>query len=231
MTRFNLIKRFILDIFYPNRCPLCGKIMKYDELICDSCVKEIKPTDDFCMGCGFRNCKCDKNKYYDIALSIGIYEGKLRKALLKLKEEKNNELLEFYSRQISTKIKEFDFDAIVFVPMTGKRKRKSGFNQAFELAKELSKQLRVPIYKNALFKVRDYSHHELSGMKRADAVKDAYLKGKSCDLKGKSILLADDIMTTGSTVNECARILKEMGAVFVAAVCVAKTDDIFDLAE
>lgn len=228
MTRFRRIKRFLLDIFYPNRCPLCKKIIKYDELICKRCIKDIKPTDNFCIKCGFLHCECDNNKYYDRAFSLGVYEGKLRDALLRLKKEKNNELIDFFAGQIKKKLKGFKFDCIVFVPMTKDRKRKSGFNQACELAKGLSKELGVPICKNALIKVKDYSHHELSGMKRADAVKDAFSKGEAADIKGKSILLADDIMTTGSTVNECSRVLKEMGASFIAVASVAKTDDIAD---
>lgn len=225
MTKFKRIKRFLLDLFYPNRCPLCEKIINYDELICDKCLKDIKPTDNFCQSCGFFCCECDKNKYYDRAFSIGIYDGKLRDALLRLKKAKNNELIEFFACQISKKLIGFNFDCIVFVPMTSKRKRKSGFNQAYELAKGLSKELGVPISKNALIKVKDYSHHELSGMKRADAVKDAFSKVDTADINGKNIILVDDIMTTGSTVNECSRILKEMGASFIAVVNVAKTED------
>lgn len=228
MTKFRRIKRFLLDIFYPNRCPLCKKIIKYDELICYRCLKNIKSTDRFCTKCGFQNCECEVKKYYDLALSVGIYEGTLRDALLGLKKEKNNELIEFFAGQIREKLKGFKFDCIVFVPMTKERKRKSGFNQSYELAKGLSRELRVPICKNVIIKVKDYSHHVLSGMKRADAVKGAFSKGETDDIKGKSILLVDDIMTTGSTVNECSRILKEMGVSFIAVASVAKTDDISD---
>lgn len=229
MTKFKQIKKFLLDLFYPNRCPLCERITKYDELICDKCLKEIKTTDNFCPKCGFSCCECDNNKYYDKAFSAGIYDGKLRDALLRLKKTKNNELIEFFACQISNKLKGTEFDCIVFVPMTSKRKRKSGFNQAYELAKGLSKELGIPMIKNALIKVKDYSHHELSSMKRADAVKGAFSKTDTVDINGKNIILVDDIMTTGSTVNECSRILKEMGASFIAAVSVAKTEDISEL--
>lgn len=229
MTRFSCVKRFILDIFYPNRCPLCGKVIKYDGYICDNCLNGIRSTDDFCQCCGFLSCKCNEKKYYDLAFSAGIYDGNLREALINLKKEKNNELIEFFACKISKKLGGLSFDLIVYVPMTKERKRKSGFNQAHELAKGLSKELGIPICKNAVIKVKDYKHHELSGVKREDAVKGAYIKGNAVGIKNKRIILVDDIMTTGSTVNECSRILKEMGASFIAVASAAKTNDVSEL--
>ncbi|MCD7773077.1 MAG: ComF family protein [Ruminococcus sp.] len=226
MTRFRKIKRFILDILYPNRCPLCEKIIRYDKLVCDDCKKAIVSTDDFCKRCGFKKCDCANKKYYDSALSVGVYEGRLRSALLRLKTLRNDELSEFFAESISEKLGDTKLDAIVFVPMTAERKRKSGFNQSCHLAKALSNDLNLPLIKNALVKVKDYKHHELTGAQREVEVKGAYIKGKA-DVSGKRVALVDDIVTTGSTMNECARLLKEMGAKSVTALFVAKTADDF----
>ncbi|MCD8327553.1 MAG: ComF family protein [Ruminococcus sp.] len=226
MTKFRKIKRFILDILYPNRCPLCERIIRYDELVCDDCKKAIKSTDDFCKLCGLKKCDCNNKKYYDLALSVGVYEGRLRSALLRLKTLRNDELSEFFAQSISEKLGDTKLDAVVFVPMTKQRKRKSGFNQSYHLAKALSNELNLPLIKNALVKVKDYKHHELTGVQRVLEVKGAYIKGNA-EIRNKKVALVDDIVTTGSTMNECARLLKEMGAKSVTALFVAKTADDF----
>lgn len=228
MTRYNSFKRFVLDIFYPNRCGLCKRVIKYNELICGECLNDIKSTEDYCNNCGFLHCQCDKSIYYDRALSLGVYDGKLRDAILSLKKEINNELIEYFAVHMSERLKKFNCDGIVFVPMTRQRKRKSGFNQSYKLAVGLSKELNLPIYKNALTKEKNYLHHELSALERANAVKGAFIKKDSIGIRGKRIILVDDVMTTGATVNECSRLIKEMGASFVVVVCAAKTDDTFD---
>mgnify|MGYP002692635640 CR=1 FL=1 len=228
MTKFKRFKKFVLDIFYPNRCGLCKRVIKYDELICSRCLNDIKSTDSYCKNCGFLHCQCDNSIYYDRALSLGVYDGNLRGAVLSLKEEINNELIDYFAVHMSERIKKFNCDGIAFVPMTRERKRKSGFNQSYKLALGLSKELALPIYKNTLVKEKNYLHHDLSALERANAVKGAFIKKSSAGIKGKRIILVDDIMTTGATVNECSRLLKEMGASFVVVVCAAKTDDIFD---
>jgi ComF family protein len=111
------------------------------------------------------------------------------------------------------------FDAVTFVPMTQRNRRERGFNQAEILARILAKRLDVPLIR-LLDKTRDtLLQGRLSAEDRKHNLRDAF-RSLPCDLE--SVLLVDDIYTTGATVEECARTLKRGGAQSVVAMTVAR---------
>jgi ComF family protein len=109
------------------------------------------------------------------------------------------------------------------VPLSGRRQRQRGFNQSAELAKELAKKLSIPLLDGCLIKVKNTaSQVELSEKERKENVKGAFLVKKSAGVKDQKIILIDDVYTTGSTMEECARVLKKAGAKQVWGIVVAR---------
>lgn len=108
--------------------------------------------------------------------------------------------------------------------MSKTKLRKRGFNQAEVLADALGHQLNIPIYGNALTKSISFvAQHKLSASRRKTNAAHLYSAGKNIDIKGKTIIIVDDVMTTGSTINSCAEILLEMGAKEIIAAVAAST--------
>ena len=116
------------------------------------------------------------------------------------------------------------YDIIVVVPISKKRKKERGYNQSELMLKELSNILNVKVYNNVLYKIKNtIPQSSLNKKQREENAKGVY-KAINCNkIKNKKILLFDDIYTTGSTINECARILvqngihrKQIGALTIA---------------
>lgn len=230
MTAYNakLIRKlrlFLLDLLYPARCEICGRFVSYDENICRDCQNSLKTYTGFCQKCGFTKCRCkEKTLSYDGAFSLWVYEGAARRAVLNLKERDCSGICDMFASAVRERFKEDKFDAVCFVPMTKERKKVYGFNQAEIIADAVGKKLSVPIIKDALIKTKNYSHHELSRKERETAVANAFCVKNTKSLKGKNILLCDDIMTTGSTMNECAGVLKTAGAKSVTVISIANAE-------
>jgi competence protein ComFC len=105
------------------------------------------------------------------------------------------------------------FDLLVPIPLHKNRLKERGFNQSELLAKALSEQTRIPVNKNSLVRIRyTQPQAKMSRKERIKNVKGAFQLKGSLEIKNKTILLVDDVLTTGSTMNECAKILKSGGA-------------------
>ena len=134
-----------------------------------------------------------------------------------------------FARLLAEKIKETEIlqntDMILSVPLHRNKEQKRGYNQAYLIAKELGKLLETEEQSHVLKRIRNTeSQSLLPKYKRKSNVKGAFLVVHPSKIKGKSILLVDDVMTTGSTLNECSRVLKEAGAekVFVAVLATGR---------
>lgn len=175
-----------------------------------------KPSDKFCKFCGFtlEHCQCGKEIFYDRAFICYIYEGLARQGVLSLKCADNLNFAYHVGELLSERIQNevVRYNLIVPVPMHLRKKLKRGYNQAEIIASDMSKRLNVPLDTKAL-KIR-YSKNVQHTLSKADRLKNAqqlYYAGNS-DIKDKYIILVDDIMTTGSTLNVCSNILHSMGA-------------------
>lgn len=215
---------YILDILFPNRCPFCSGFIKWNELCCDNCADLLIAANDvICRCCGQEKCICYKEKYnFDRVYAAFFFDG-VRDAVYRFKHEGESNFAELAAEDIAEHISEEDIptpDIIVPVPMGRKKRRKRGHNQAELFGKSLEKRLDIPVISDILFKYdTDDEQHFHTEKERKDRVKELFYKGNS-DLAGKTVLLCDDVMTTGSTLNECACMLKEMGAeTVIAAVC------------
>jgi len=117
-----------------------------------------------------------------------------------------------------------DYDLMVAVPLHGMKQRERGYNQSMLLAKSLGKRLGIPVAKPGwLIRVRATpSQTRLTARRRLTNVRGAFRAGRFADWKNRRILLLDDVMTTGATVSECAKVLKDAGARVVDVITLAR---------
>lgn len=222
---------WLIDLVYPNRCPFCGEFIAWSESICKTCENRLE-TADFCPKCGHMKCACNTAElFYDGCAAVYPYSGAVRDGILRLKYSEGFDTARFIVPALAKSLRELGFvgsaDIITAVPMSKKRRRETGYNQAEYIAKLLSCELRLPcdfrlIGKSASAQIQ----HRLSANEREIAAKEAYF-AKNRRIDGKTVILCDDIITTGSTLSACAAVLKSMGAdrVYCAALAATPLDE------
>lgn len=228
--RMNLISKYLLDIIFPNRCPICNNFIKWDKLCCEKCIAEIPfVNESICMECGKPNCICNKEKFYDKCIVACFYEKEIPMGIVNFKINNGINFGEYFADYLSEKIKESDLsraiDLITCVPMTKIKVNERGYNQAKEIAEYISKNLNKKLSNKLIIKNDDkLIQHKLNSAEREKSVIGAYYPHRNAiSLKGKTILLCDDVITTGSTLNEVAKQLKKLGAETVICAVIATT--------
>ena len=208
----------ILNLIYPNVCGFCGDIN--NENICTECSKKIEK---------YKILRIEKStsKYIEQQCFIYKYEGEIREAILKFKFQEKAYLYRTFTKIILDNLEVCEyikkFDIIIPVPIHRKRRLERGYNQSELVANEISKQLIIHTEKNILIKIRNNPKQStLKLEERKSNVKKVYEVKKNQKIKDKKILLIDDIFTTGNTVNECAKKLKEAGASKVSVLTIAR---------
>lgn len=209
----------ILKLLFPPKCMLCGTPLREDEEICGDCRQKVLLNT--------APPRVEKGAFFDKAAAGLWYENDVRNAIhgLKYREKQNyaRPLARVMTYAYQHKIGE-ECDLIAFVPTNPSTLRSRGYDQAQLLAESLSSMLDIP-WVDALEKTRETAPmHGLKPDERRANVLGAYRV--CCDqdlLAGKRVLLVDDILTTGSTLSECARMLKAAGAVRVYGLCAAAT--------
>jgi ComF family protein len=206
-----------LNILFPNQCVICGKIDK--ELICNECYKNLNINE-----------KIDKytNKNFDEHLYIFKYEGIIRKLILNYKFNDKPYLNEFFvkiilkNKKICGKIKKYDI--IIPVPIHKKRKNERGYNQSEIIAYKIAKNFtNINLVTNSLLKEKHtVAQSTLTREQRMKNVKQVYNLINKEKIENKRIILFDDIFTTGSTADECSKILKQNGAKEILVFTIAK---------
>ena len=162
--------------------------------------------------------------HYDQARSMAVYEGTLAEAIKLFKYSGKTYWSKPLARLLMRKIYCFDrIDVVLPVPLHPKRLREREFNQSLLLAREVSCPLRLPLQIDNLYRLRNTpSQIAFSQNRRRKNVRGAFGVRSSESLHGRVVLLIDDVFTTGSTVSECARVLKQAGAGRVNVLTVAR---------
>ena len=224
------ITQKVLNLFYPNVCPKCNAFLLPEELLCDSCAEKILLEQDaYCHQCGKINCLCQHRTFaYDKAVVACRYDSETAPAVINLKMSKNTNFAYFSARILAERLKHGSYyrletiSCVMPVPMHISKQRRRGYNQAALIAKELAELLHLPYREDALFKKRsDIAQHTLSAEKRAQNVASFQIHDVS--LEHQCILLCDDVLTTGSTMNRCAELLKSKQASAVVAAAASST--------
>ncbi len=233
------ITKNVTDFIFPSTCPCCNKTIEPTNLFCGKCFHQIsfikKP---FCYRCALplhvdapgEKLLCSdclkKRPIYDLARAVFIYDSVSKSCILKLKYADRMEyaypLVELlYQAGDELFLKT---DIIMPVPMHWRRKLKRKYNQADLLARLLAKKTNLLYSSNNLIRSRFTEVQENKTLiERNKNVKGAFCVKYPQKIQNKSILLIDDVFTTGSTVNNCAKTLKEAGAKAVYVLTVAKT--------
>jgi len=233
-----LIER-CLQFLLPPQCHCCEKFLEEGQQgICPDCLSKIRWIEPpLCTLCGvpflsreIENHPCGacltRGKYFTMARAVGYYEGPLREAIHRWKYEEKNYLSLFFGEKLAEGFCRYwdpqSFDLIIPVPLHSKRLRERGFNQALLLVKELSRRTRIPYSKRLLQKrILTPPQVNLSGGEREKGVRGSFHIQRDEEIEGKSILLVDDVYTTGATVNECSKVLLKAGAERVDVLTIA----------
>lgn len=219
--------KYLLNFFYPNRCPACGCLIGAHELLCETCGDALLlGQDDYCHRCGKILCVCKYRTFaFDRAVVCSAYRDNTIPAVIRLKKSENTNFA-VYAAQILAGRLEFgrayykQIDCVMHVPMHRAKQRVRGYNQAALIGKEIARLMNIPYREDVLLKRRSKAEqHTLNAEERARNVDSFDIR--SCDLTGMRILLCDDVLTTGNTMHRCAMLLKEHGASAVIAAAAA----------
>ncbi|MFN3479624.1 MAG: ComF family protein [Thermodesulfovibrionales bacterium] len=231
--RGDRLKTLLLSLLFPSICPICGNrsesvelspfcascwigIRRYSGPSCPVCARPL--ISEYALVCG--DCVSDPPSFSSV-ISYGIYSENLATAINLLKFSGIKRL----SRPLAGLLMELDIpdsDVIIPVPMTKRSLLKRGFNQSLLIAKEVSIKRGIPLDIDSLQKAREtLPQVGLGAEERIRNIKNAFsVKG---DLKGKRVLLIDDVMTTGATLRECSKTLLKAGAIEVKGLVLART--------
>ncbi|MBR3888708.1 MAG: ComF family protein [Clostridia bacterium] len=205
-----------VDLIFPRACGLCGQKIN-QRYTCRKCLNILEYYQEKVVF-------YPKNgNYYDKLLCGFEYKSYIKNKMLQYKFENKRYLAKSFGDLLAYRLKQYNLcaDLVVPVPIHYKRDLARGYNQSAYIAKFVGELIDIPVNKNILVKIKYNQKQSLLDVNsRKENVKNVYSVVKGNLVKDKKILLIDDIFTTGSTVNECSRVLKEAGAkeVIVATV-------------
>ncbi len=214
----------LIQLLFPLRCPVCDDIVRpYGEKICTGCMKELKYlTPPWCMRCGKKLLKekefcedCEKKQHvYIRGRALYEYRG-VASSIYRFKYGGRQEYAAFFGEEVATYLGDFirsvKPQALIPIPLHKKRQNKRGYNQAALLAKEIGKQLEIPVYDKFLVRVKNTTPLKQQNAKeRQNNLKKAFNVAQN-DVKLNTVIIIDDIYTTGSTIDEASTVLKEYG--------------------
>lgn len=223
----------ILSILFPKRCSYCGIVVNADEDVCNECKENLpRVLPPFCDFCGANKKKCNCNnhsKSYSAVIAPFYYNGSVKNAIKRMKFSDRPHIAKTLSQEmtkcIDERYSEIDFDIITCVPMSKRERNNRGYNQSELLAKGLKVKGNPTIDTELLVKLYDVPpQHSLDATTRQGNVLGIFYVQDGKDIKGKTVLLCDDVKTTGATANECASVLLSYGAKDVFLVCAAISD-------
>ena len=209
---------YLLDLFFPPKCVFCGRVLhSADDEWCEKCTEALPFTD---YG------GTQDGDYFDYCVSPLYYKGVVRKSLLRYKFRNAPEYAQLYGKLLADCVIEHpdvSYDIITWVPLSGKRMRSRGYDQAMLLAQSTALNL-DDVAVEILKKPHDIqAQSDLSGIaERRANISGAYVVPDQELVDGKAILLIDDIITTGATLSECSKVLLEAGACKVICATLAR---------
>jgi ComF family protein len=234
----------LVSVFFPAGCRICERLLTTASRvpICDDCLESFERVSGIlCEVCGrplpglARNLEqplicpaCqDKTYAFDCARSFAVYQGALVRAILLLKFEQMEPLGAWFAQRLAELAniegEKLAADVVVPVPLHRDRERERGYNQAALISKPLAKRLRLPHKAVLLMRTRARPDKQvLSLEERWESVRGAFATRPGSQVDKLRVLLVDDVLTTGATLDACARALREAGAKSVAGLTIAR---------
>lgn len=235
--------RLLVNLFFPDQCVFCDKTLEpnADLNVCPKCRKLIEESRKriYCKKCGKpvvsygkRNicyfCYDNPTKYFDRIVSAFEYDELAKESVLRYKGQAIPSYAFTYAEFLAETVKEhyngIEFDFMCGAPSHTDKKRTQGFDNVELICKHLSKKLNIPFEKKVIKKIRKTPRQtELNYRERQKNLVNSMAVYDAEAVKGKIVLLVDDVCTTRATIIECSRALKKAGAKRVYAVTFATT--------
>ncbi len=224
----------LLRQIYPDRCPVCDRIL-FDTYICPACAKKLTYVNQpACFSCGKplqdpqqEYCgDCAKKKHeFRQGRAVFCYEGPVRGMLYRYKYSNRRDYTEFLASEAARLYtgwaRRQGVEAVMPIPLSRRRRRKRGYNQAELLARRFAQLCGLPCYTKLLARTRDTQpQKKLSAEDRKNNLKNAF-KMKENVVNLDKVLLIDDIYTTGSTIDAAALACKQAGIQDIYFLCIS----------
>ncbi len=231
MSLYEYLCKNLSWLFFTNHCIYCNEVIGRGETVCTECKEDLpKIKGERCKLCGAGKDHCDCKKHrmaYDGITSPFYYEGGVMRGIRKLKFNGKDHIAHQLAKDMAHCVRkdfaDVNFDFICYVPFTNLQKLKRSYNTSELLAGELSEVLNIPISREIYKLFETDTQHKMGVVSRKGNVFGVYDVRHPERIKGKTILLVDDIKTTGVTLDECVWILKIRGAKEVYCVTAALT--------
>lgn len=194
-------------------CQECRKKLQYvEEPRCYRCGKPLREEDEdveYCRDCAGRK------RYFDQGRSLYLHRSPASDAIYRFKFKNQRVYAKVFAEEMAERfakdLRRWQAEALIPIPLSEKRQKKRGYNQAKIQARELSKRTGIPVEEGALFRIRNTRpQKELDDRERQQNLRQAFAVAK-CWKPVRSVVLVDDIYTTGSTINKAAKMLKKAG--------------------
>ncbi len=211
----------MINYLYPKRCPVCDEVLSQGVLLCQQCTDKVefiggkrcvkcsKPFDDL----EHNECYDCRKQMHEYEYGIALFEyHSIVDSLFRFKYAGRCEYATYYgvtiAKYLGERIRQMNVDAIIPIPLHAKKLQFRGYNQAQLIGEELGKQLQIPVISDLVERVRNTKPQKLlTGVNRQNNLKKAFHIAHN-EVKLSTVLLIDDIYTTGNTINEVARELK-----------------------
>jgi ComF family protein len=220
-SALNRILLPLIDLVYPPRCPFCDSIARERDAECKICEGKLIPLP------GDANVVLDARVWLSRTRSCFAYEGPAMGLVRSLKYYARLDLVRYCARRLRDEMQGLgEHDAIVTVPIDSGRVVKRGHDHCALIARQHARMSSVPFLRGALSRVRSVPPQVgLSRDEREKNVRGAFeVNSRRGDrIGGRRILVIDDVLTTGATLNDCARALIKAGAREVSALTLART--------
>lgn len=226
MNKILKIQEKISNLLYPPICGICEKINK--DALCPKCNLELKKQAEVNI---LQKEEIEENikkeKYFEELMYIFKYEGQVRKLILDYKFNEKSYLYKTFVNFLLKNEKIFEnikkYDKIIPVPISKKRNKERGYNQSMLIAEEIANKTNLELVNNCLIKTKNIiEQSKLNKEDRQQNIQGVYSLQNERLITNKKILLVDDIYTTGSTVNECCKILQQANPKTIGVLVLAK---------
>lgn len=226
MNKILKIQEKISNLLYPPICGICEKINK--DGLCPKCNLELKKQAEVNI---LQKEEIEENikkeKYFEELMYIFKYEGQVRKLILDYKFNEKSYLYKTFVNFLLKNEKIFEnikkYDKIIPVPISKRRNKERGYNQSLLIAEEIANKTNLGLVNNCLIKTKNIiEQSKLNKEDRQQNIQGVYSLQNERLITNKKILLVDDIYTTGSTVNECCKILQQANPKTIGVLVLAK---------
>lgn len=239
------ILKFFINMLLPPRCIKCGEILHEHNGLCAECFAKIDfISEPLCYCCGrpftditgikyakkqiCGNCAKEKKHLFEMQRSAFVYDDNSKNLIIDFKFHDKTVSAEVLANMLFVAGKDIwteNPDYLLPVPLHKKRLHERRYNQAALLCKYLSKRTMIETDYFSLQRVLNtIPQVSLTGEKRHNNLKNAFELKNSEKFKGKSVVIVDDVKTTGSTLNECAKVLRKAGVKNIYSLTLAQTD-------